>query len=112
MIFINNCIKKYSAKMESQFANRNSYITINAEKNVHTHTLIFLHGLGDSAEGFEDVFSPGGPLNLQNIKVLLPTAPKSAVTCNGGYKMNSWFDIYNLEDQSGKIKDLISQGKN
>ena len=64
IVFINNFLKKYSAKMESQFADRRGYITIKADKNLHTHTLIFLHGLGDSAEGFEDVFSPGGPLNL------------------------------------------------
>jgi predicted esterase len=35
--------------------NRKNYIYIQP-KSDHTHTLIFLHGLGDSAEGFESVF--------------------------------------------------------
>ena len=50
--------------METQFSKRKDYITIEAEKNYHSHTLIFLHGLGDTAEGFEEIFSLGGELNL------------------------------------------------
>ena len=43
--------------METQFSKRKDYVTIEAEKNYHSHTLIFLHGLGDTAEGFEKIFS-------------------------------------------------------
>ena len=67
-------------------------------KSEHTHTLIFLHGLGDSAEGFEPVFEEGGPLNFPNLKVVLPTAPKKPVSMNNGYAMNSWFDIFKSDD--------------
>ncbi len=67
-------------------------------KSEHTHTLIFLHGLGDSAEGFKSVFEEGGPLNFPNLKVVLPTAPKKPVSMNNGYTMNSWFDIFKSDD--------------
>ena len=59
----------------------------------HTHTLIFMHGLGDNGENYKPLFGKGGPLNVPGLKVLLPTAPESPVTCNGGVKMTSWFDI-------------------
>ncbi len=76
---------------------RKNYIYIQP-KSEHTHTLIFLHGLGDSAEGFEPVFEAGGPLNFPNLKVVLPTAPKKPVSMNNGYAMNSWFDIFKSDD--------------
>ena len=72
---------------------RSNYIYIQP-KSEHTHTLIFLHGLGDSAKGFEPIFEEGGPLNFPNLKVVLPTAPIKPVSLNNGYKMNSWYDIF------------------
>ena len=77
---------------------RKNYIYIEP-KSQHTHTLIFLHGLGDSAEGFEPVFEEGGPLYFPNLKVVLPTAPKRGVTLNNGYHMNSWFDIFASDEK-------------
>jgi hypothetical protein len=37
-------------------------------------------------------------------KVILLTAPERAVTMNGGHKMNSWYDIEDL--QSIKINNI------
>ncbi len=60
----------------------------------HKHTLVWMHGLGDSAEGFLDFFYNSDPLlPNKNTKVVLLNAPFVAVTCNGGMKMNSWYDI-------------------
>ena len=67
----------------------------------HTHTLIWMHGLGDSAMGFLDIFdseiSPVPP----STKVVLPTAPLRPVTLNGGMAMNAWFDILTLDTSLG-----------
>ena len=63
----------------------------------HTHTLIFLHGLGDSGDGIGDLFKPHSLVHIDNLKVVLPTAPKRPVSCNNGAVMNSWFDILSLE---------------
>lgn len=64
---------------------------------VHVYTIIWLHGLGDSAEGFVDLFS-SNPL-LPNCKVVLPTAPYQPVTINFGTSCNSWYDFKNLHDE-------------
>lgn len=58
---------------------------------VHKHTIIWLHGLGDSAEGFLPIFEEKDI--LPDCKVVLLTAPKQPVTLNGGMVMNSWYDI-------------------
>jgi phospholipase/carboxylesterase len=59
-------------------------------------SLIWLHGLGDSSEGFLGFFqakqspvSHGGRIKLLN-------APIRKVTINGGMQSTSWYDIYNL----------------
>ena len=60
----------------------------------HKHTLVWMHGLGDSAEGFLDFFyNPDPMLPNKNTKVVLLNAPCVPVTCNGGMVMNSWYDI-------------------
>jgi phospholipase/carboxylesterase len=62
-------------------------------KKSHTETIIWLHGLGDTAEGFLDVFdSEMNPLR-ETTKVVLLTAPVSPVTINFGMSMPSWYDI-------------------
>ena len=49
----------------------------------HKYTLIFLHGLGDSAKGLEKYFGvKGSPLKISNLRIVLPTAPRNSVTLN------------------------------
>ena len=56
-------------------------------------SLIWLHGLGDSSEGFFDYLQlPQSPLH-KGAKIKLLQAPNRPVTCNGGMKFNSWYDI-------------------
>ncbi len=68
----------------------------------HKHSIIWLHGLGDSAYGFTDVFLDQR-FNLvpASCRVILPTAPEREVTCNGGMVMNSWYDIMSLSRAIG-----------
>ena len=74
-------------------------------KGDHLYTLIFLHGLGDSAEGFVDVFAENDVVPA-TCKVVLPTAPRKPVSCNNGYVMNSWFDIYNLSGTPESLEEI------
>ena len=63
----------------------------------HKYTIIWMHGLGDSALGFLDFFySKHSIVPNSNTKVVLLNAPKQPVTCNGGMSMNSWYDIFEL----------------
>jgi len=50
-----------------------------------------MHGLGDRGASWRSLQSQinvGVPVKWQ-----FPDAPVSAVTCNDGYEMTSWFDI-------------------
>lgn len=77
--------------------------------STHTATLIFLHGLGDSGHGWSPVMrmiSKAFPF----MKFVLPHAPSSPVTINGGMRMPSWYDIRSLsedkspEDEAGMMQ--------
>lgn len=71
-----------------------------------TATIIFLHGLGDSGNGFapfaqELDLAAAGPLRF-----IFPHAPTRPVTVNGGYVMRAWYDILGTdlarrEDEGG-----------
>ena len=63
-----------------------------------TRTIVWLHGLGDSAEGFFPVFADQNiSLVPEDFKVRLLTAPNVPVTINGGMACNSWYDIISLD---------------
>ncbi|KAJ6610411.1 Phospholipase/Carboxylesterase-domain-containing protein, partial [Mycena sp. CBHHK59/15] len=74
----------------------------------HTATVIFVHGLGDTGNGWKpvaDMFRR----DLPHVKWVLPHSPMMSVTANGGMTMPSWFDILSFgfdsaEDESGMLK--------
>jgi lysophospholipase-2 len=74
-------------------------IIINATQK-HTATVILSHGLGDTAEGWEDAAHEMSK-KLPHIKWILPTAPSNPVTLNGGMRMPSWYDIESLSKSRG-----------
>ncbi|CAH0546431.1 unnamed protein product [Brassicogethes aeneus] len=67
----------------------------------HTATLIFLHGLGDTGQGWASAM---GAIRQPHVKVICPTAPTMPVTLNAGFRMPSWFDLKTL-DESGPEDD-------
>ena len=74
----------------------------------HTETLIWLHGLGDSAEGFFPVFSSEmNPCNATT-KIVLLTAPTRSVTINMGMKCHSWYDIREMSFDEVGLEKRIS----
>ncbi|KAL4236316.1 acyl-protein thioesterase [Mactra antiquata] len=70
----------------------------------HSATLIFLHGLGDTGQGWSEAFKQ---LKLNHIKCVCPTAPVMPVTLNGGFRMPSWFDIRSLHPDGPEDKEGI-----
>lgn len=56
----------------------------------HTGTVILMHGLGDTAEGWIDVAAGLLSRQLPHVKFILPTAPVRPITLNGGYPMPGW----------------------
>ena len=64
-------------------------------------TLIWLHGMGvdgSDFESFQKELSQFG--NLDNIRVILPTAPKRVLTAYN-MTLNAWYDFFseNFDDQ-------------
>ncbi|KAA1466740.1 Phospholipase/carboxylesterase [Dentipellis sp. KUC8613] len=76
----------------------------------HTATVLFIHGLGDTGDGWRpvaDMFQadPG----LSHVKWVLPHSPSIKVTANMGLEMPSWFDIISFgfdceEDETGMLR--------
>lgn len=62
-------------------------------QGVPTATVFFMHGLGDTAQGWVDVARMlSRRPSLQHVRFVLPTAPVQPVSINMGMKMTSWFD--------------------
>ncbi len=65
-----------------------------SNKNNITSSVIWLHGLGADGHDFAPLVAE---LQMPNTRFILPHAPYMPVTCNGGYVMRAWYDIYSLE---------------
>ena len=70
-------------------------------------TIVFLHGLGDTANGWAPAFPIPG---LEYAKVVLPTAHHIPVTLNMGMTMPAFFDLYGLEADSRVDEAGIHKG--
>src|SRR5829696_7027094 len=56
-------------------------------------TVIWLHGLGDTGDGWSQVV-PGLALpETMRVRFIFPHAPKMPVAINNGYVMPAWYDI-------------------
>lgn len=66
-------------------------------KKEHQSTLIMLHGLGDSGDGWADI-APQLAEKLPSCKFVFPHAPSRPITLNRGMRMPGWYDIASLED--------------
>lgn len=76
-----------------------------------TATVIWLHGLGADGNDFVPIVPQ---LNLPNdlgIRFIFPNAPHQPVSCNGGYVMRSWYDIYSLDDFEREDKIGLTQSQ-
>jgi lysophospholipase-2 len=76
----------------------------------HSATVVFLHGLGDTGNGWSPVFESA---RAPHVKYICPSAGSRPVTINMGMSMPAWFDIKGLsmdseEDEAG-IKQSAKQ---
>ncbi|KAI1080559.1 Phospholipase/carboxylesterase [Whalleya microplaca] len=73
----------------------------------HTATVIFVHGLGDTGYGWAAaVENWRRRQKLDEVKFILPHAPRIPVTCADGMPMPGWYDILAL---TGKTEDIRAQ---
>lgn len=70
-----------------------------------THAVIWMHGLGADGSDFVPVVPELGLPDDIAVRFIFPHAPAIPVTCNGGYVMPAWYDIYSL-DEAGRKADV------
>jgi phospholipase/carboxylesterase len=58
-----------------------------------THAIIWLHGLGASADDFPPIVPELGLSDDRVIRFIFPQAPNRPITINGGMRMPGWYDI-------------------
>ncbi|KFH10112.1 phospholipase/carboxylesterase [Toxoplasma gondii MAS] len=70
-----------------------------------TASLVFMHGLGDTAAGWADLVSLLSSLScFPALRVILPTAPVRPVSLNGGFPAPAWADIFSLSKDAPEDK--------
>lgn len=72
-------------------------ITYLPSSGSYSNVLIWLHGLGDTADGWASMMPE---LKLKDTKFILPTADVRPISLNGGMPMPGWSDIYGLDASS------------
>lgn len=97
-----------------------SAVRVPATKTARS-AIIFVHGLGDSGEGwswFPQVIAQTGLLKCQaETNFVFPNAPTIPITANGGMSMPGWFNIYEFgspnarQDVDGFLKscEIVKQ---
>ena len=74
----------------------NGTITLHPSEQKHEFTLIFIHGLGQSAEKMMKHFE-NGMFAPHNCRIVLPTAESRPNTKLGGKVVPSWYDVYVID---------------
>ncbi|PAJ72426.1 carboxylesterase [Pseudoalteromonas sp. NBT06-2] len=86
----------------------------------HKATVIWLHGLGDSGDGFAPIVPQLEIPNDIGVKFIFPHAPTRAVTINNNMEMRAWYDIISLDldkradepgvrESSSQVEEIIEQ---
>ena len=68
-------------------------ITLTPVNGKHRQVLIFMHGLGDQADGWASMMHVLGD---HDTKYILPNAPPRTISLNHGMVMPGWSDVYGL----------------
>jgi phospholipase/carboxylesterase len=76
-------------------------------------TVIWLHGLGDTGDGWSQVVPALALPESMRVRFVFPHAPKMPVAINNGYVMPAWYDIReaNLSERADIAGVQRSQGQ-
>ena len=78
----------------------------------HTATVIWLHGLGDSGNGFAPIVPELKIPEDLAIRFIFPHAPVRPVTINNGMEMRAWYDIKSMQlDQRADMPGVIESSE-
>lgn len=81
-------------------------------KSKHRATIIWLHGLGDSGNGFAPIAPELKLPDELGVKFIFPHAPIRPVTINNGMEMRAWYDIKSMDmDSRADLEGVIDSSK-
>jgi phospholipase/carboxylesterase len=83
-------------------------VVVDAKHN-HQATVIWLHGLGDSGDGFAPIVPALKIPDELGIKFMFPHAPVRPVTINNGMAMRAWYDIKSMDFGSRADLDGVKE---
>ena len=72
------------------------YVEVNPKSHIKA-TVIWLHGLGDSGNGFAPIVPELRLPDELGIRFVFPHAPMRPITINNGMTMRAWYDITSLD---------------
>lgn len=72
------------------------FVDVNPSKP-HDAVVIWLHGLGDSGNGFAPIVPQLNIPSEYAIRFVFPHAPIRPVTINNGFEMRAWYDIKSMD---------------
>ena len=75
--------------------------------------VIWLHGLGDSGQGFAPIVPSLQLSDTLSVRFIFPNAPSRPITINGGMSMPGWYDIAQMDlanraDEKGVLESAVS----
>ena len=70
-------------------------------------TLIWLHGLGDTSEGFLSFFTHSHSPLYDQVKIKLIQAPLRRITINQGEVSHSWYNVKSLQRFTEPEEDVF-----
>ncbi len=76
-----------------------------------THAVIWLHGLGATANDFPPVVPELGLDSQRTIRFIFPQAPNRPITINGGMSMPGWYDIKGMSIEDKQDRAGLSQSQ-
>jgi len=76
---------------------QNQHIELNHGQGQPQHAIIWLHGLGASANDFPPIVPELGLDSGRAIRFIFPQAPDRPITVNGGMRMPGWYDIKGMD---------------
>jgi lysophospholipase-2 len=83
-------------------------VTLNPIGGPPQSSIVWMHGLGDSGEGWSGAFNPA---QFPTTRLIFPTAPTRPISLNGGFPMPGWFDINGLDESSPEDKAGFEEAK-
>ena len=75
------------------------------------HSIIWLHGLGATANDFPPIVPHLNLNKSRPIRFIFPQAPDRPITINGGMRMPGWYDIKGLDLAAKEDRDGVEQSR-